>query len=751
MPAPTFQAVVSNNARNASCTVSVPNCAVGDTLIAFQVGDYFGSTASMVAPSTATGIGSWTAVGNAVKGGDTYARAWRAQVTTAGTRSVTMTRPSVSSSYNTVNVVRLSGVDPNQPIDGTPTTGGATTGSSFAVPAITCETPDALLLGVWGATTFSGSLTTINTPAGMTRMTGASVRDGSQAYVMTAREQRTVAGSTGTRTATGTVSVNTGWVGILVAVSGVRYIPIEAGGDAGTGDDLLAVDKTLVSNQTEPASASDPMRVDIDRTPDTDEGIGSDASYIDVLDPVWTDDQGAATDDVTVALFVGNDLTDPGAGSDSIDMDRLRFVSTTDQATGSDPSSLRQDKTPTDSGRGFETPSAQNMPAIADWGLGSDEVRVLDIPFTQVLKRTGPPPVVYDLVVMARVPAAGGPPSFLEIDPIEWKSLSYTNELSTPQSLQATCQLSSIPETILQRFRAPDELATEMWLLRNGKCVFAGPLVGLQTSGETLTINASGIMAYLKLMFVTADYKRTQIDQHLAVKQLVDIWQALPYGHFGIDTSTVGLSNVRRDVEYLRDELPNLMSKVEELGKADNGFDIEVDPASRKLQLWSPSQGTDRSDGEDAIVFDDRNVTSSDVVISVAIGDLASEAFGTVSVTTTTTDSSDQQTLYSAQSNVELRAKYGRAGTSATFNDLKEQAALDASTRALLNARDRALVVPGPKVRVTPDADLGDYGIGDTVSYDLGTQLGVTGAFRIRKQTVSAASTGQEAVDLEFV
>lgn len=751
MPAATFQGAYQASARNgSSAVVSVPNCAVGDTLVAFQVCDYMTSTAALVAPTTVAGVGAWTALTAGVKGGDVYSRGWRALVTTAGTRTVTMTRPAWGSGFNTVHVVRLSGVDPLQPIDGTPTTGGATTGSSLSIPAVTCETPDAILLACWGGLQYGGNLT-ITKPAAMTSLATASPRDPGQAYVASARQQLSAAGSTGTRVATSSPATSAGWTGIMVAISGVRYIPIDAGDDTGTGTDQATVDKTLVSNQSEPATATDPLVVDRYREPDTDQGLGSDTSYIDVLDPVWTNDQGVGFDPVIVALFKGNDLPEPGVGTDVIGMDRLKFLSTMDQGTGSDPSSLRQDKTPTDSGVGAETPFSLRMPGLIDSGLGSEDVRVLDIPYTQVLKRVGPPPVVYDLVCMARVPQPNGPPSFMEIEPIEWKSLSYTNELSTAQTLQATCQLSSVPENVLQRFRAPDELATEMWLLRNGKCVFAGPLVGLQTSGETLTINASGALAYLKVMFLTADYIKTGFDQATVVKYLVDQWQAQPYGNFGIDTSSITATGQTRDVEYKHDELPNVASKIEELGKAVNGFDIDVDPVTRKLQLWSPSKGQDRSTGEDAIVFDGRNVTSSDIVISVAVGDLASEAFGTASVTTTTTDSSDQQTLYSTKSNLDVRTRYGRTGVTSTFSDIKEQAALDDQVQALLDARASALAVPGPKVRVTPDADLPDYDTGDIVSYDLGSQLGVTGAFRIRKQTISAAPTGQEAVDLEFV
>jgi len=245
-------------------------------------------------------------------------------------------------------------------------------------------------------------------------------------------------------------------------------------------------------------------------------------------------------------------------------------------------------------------------------------------------------------------------------------------------------------------------------------------------------------------MLIQADLRYVNTDQFTIVQGMVNQWQALDYGNFGIDTTSVGLSGVTRDGEWLRDELHNVGQRIEDLGKGNPGFDVEVDPASRKLQLWAPTKGVDRSSGEDAIVIDSRNITSGDILCSVAIGDLASESFATG------TASGADTTLFSTQTNAELRSKYGRSAVYQTYSDVKEQSALDAFALGLLEARTDTLLVPGPKVRVTPDADLADYTVGDTIAYELGSTLGVSGAFRIRKQTISA-SASSEAVDLEFV
>lgn len=747
MPAATYQNTYTGTVRGpGAVSVSVTSAAVGDTLIVFQACDYASSLTSMVAPTSTTGFNGWTAVGAGANGADMYVKAWRTTVTTAGTRTVTMSRPTGPSTVaNTVHVVRLSGVDTNQPIDGTPVVAQGSSGTSLSLGAITNTTTDATLVAMWAGLQFNGSLT-ITKPTAMTQRGSTNANDAQQSHIITATQALTAGGSTGTRVSTASTAPTAGWAGVMVSIAGVRFVPISAGTDTGLGSDEIVVDKTLVSNLTDPGLGTDTVAVFQDRTPESDGGVGSDSVFVDVLTPIDVSDSGVGSDSVEAAIFKGNDLGEQGTATDTVTVDQLFYITPTDQGTGSDEILLRQDKSPTDLGVGTDVPSSLRMPGLTDSGLGTDEVSVLDIPYTQVVRRdANAAATVYDLVVVARIPSATGAPSFLEVDPIEWKTLTYINTLGGAQELTATAQVSSITEPVLQRLRKPHELATELKLYRNGQVVFTGPLLGWQTSGETLTVKAGGLMAYLKLMVVTSDLTFTNIDQNLIVKALVDQWQDQAYGNFGIDTSSITASGMVRTIAYKKVELHNVATRIDDLSKHDLGFDAEVNPASRKLQLWSPKKGVDRSSGEDAIVFDDRNVTSSDIVCSVAIGDLASDAYGAGSA------SGSDEPFYAAASNSELRAKYGKSGVTESFSNLKTQGDVTGMTKALLNARGESLMVPGPKVRVTPDANIGAYDVGDTVAYDLGGTISVSGSFRIRKQSISATPTGQETVDLEFV
>lgn len=514
--------------------------------------------------------------------------------------------------------------------------------------------------------------------------------------------------------------------------------------DSGPTSETTTVTKTEVRSVTpESAPTTDSATVFVDWPAIADSGPTTETVALQQLDQRSTSDTATTSETIGIIPYIGKVAADSAPTAEVLDVVRINFVDLAETAPTSESTTLLQQLAISDSGPAQDSILGLGGTVLTENAPTDEQLTVTVIPFTQVLPLRDL--TVYDLVVVARVPQASGPPAYIEIDPIEWKSLQYSNELSQPQDLTATCQISSVTEPILQRLRRLHELATELWLYRQGELIFAGPLQGFQTSGETLTLKARGLLSYLRMMVIQADLKFANVDQFAMVKSMVDQWQALSYGHFGIDTSGIGLSGVVRTQDYLRDELHNVGSKIEELGKAASGFDIEVNPATRRLELWYPIKGIDRSVGEDAIVLDSRNISSGDIVCSVAPGDLASESYGTAK------GPGQDSTLYSIQSNLELRARYGRVAVTSTYSEVTQQSVLDDFVEGVLDARSVALLLPGPKVRVTPDADLSDYGVGDLISYDLAGELGIFGTFRIRKATVNASPTGQETVDLEFV
>lgn len=353
----------------------------------------------------------------------------------------------------------------------------------------------------------------------------------------------------------------------------------------------------------------------------------------------------------------------------------------------------------------------------------------------------------YEVLVVARIPAAAGPPAFEIIDAITWTRIVWVDELSRPQQMSVTFQGASLRTSIAERF-SDLAYATELWLSRDGQRVAAGPVLGVRpASGDQWTVSGGGILSYLWRMGFEQDLSWSGIDQHLIAKALVDQWQALEFGHYGIDTSVVTASGITRDYIVARKELDYVGPRLEELSKraGTTGFDFHADPTTRSLQLWSPQTGVDRSTGEDAIVFDGRAIKTAGVVISLGPKDMASEAYGIG----TTSGADQDQTLWRAASNPDLRAKFGRCAVMGTFQT-KEQSVLDDHLAAMLASRGGPLVVPDPDVRSTPNADLADYAVGDTLAYRPNAVLDVAGAYRLRKRTVTVEQGGAETVAPEF-
>lgn len=383
--------------------------------------------------------------------------------------------------------------------------------------------------------------------------------------------------------------------------------------------------------------------------------------------------------------------------------------------------------------------------------FGFSEVNITLDPATRIGQRKPRTSALYEVLVVHRISQPSGPPVLEDVDAIEWSSLQWSSTLSRAQSLSVTFERARLTAAVRLHLRSPDRLATELWLLRNGAIVQAGPLLGGASQGESLRLEVGGLMTYLDLMLVEQNMRFDQIEQFAIAAGLIDQWQnnvapGASHGHFGIDTSKVGASGRLRDQTYDRNEIHWVGKRIEELGARRDGFDAEIDPSSRALQLWYPGKGVDRSSGEDTIVFDRRNVDDGSGMFSLGPGDLASDAYGSGSAAGADT------TLWSQQANLDLRAAYGRSAVAGSWSDVSEQATLDDHVAALRDARNEPLRAPGRKVRVTPDSDLASYDVGDTVLYEIDELLGIGGAYRIRSRSVGVAGPkAEETVDLEFV
>ena len=283
----------------------------------------------------------------------------------------------------------------------------------------------------------------------------------------------------------------------------------------------------------------------------------------------------------------------------------------------------------------------------------------------------------------------------------------------------------------------------EIWIYRDGTQMFAGPVVGGDIQGTVLTLNAQGLLFYLNYMLVTADKTWTGIDQFVIAKEVIDDWQVLTYGDYGLSTVGVWANRVANfapwgylgplrgcqwQMWYTNWVLPTM------------AFDTHVDPGLRTVDLYSPTKGVDRT----STVFLERGIESADIRFSVAPGIIASEVY-------LTGTSEASSAITSTQTDAGLRATFGRGGVAGTVDNVSEQAMLDDLAQAWVDARGTQFFQPGAGLLPVAGARYEDFDPGDTVTYAYDEGLGdQTGSYRVVKRSVEVGDSGTEKFSVEF-
>ncbi len=351
----------------------------------------------------------------------------------------------------------------------------------------------------------------------------------------------------------------------------------------------------------------------------------------------------------------------------------------------------------------------------------------------------------YEVALISRIPQASGFPTGAEINRLVADTISYTDELNRPGSATLSCPVGSLTDDIKLRLRNLATLPTEAWIYRNGVIKWIGEIQTLGLSGQTVTINAVGLLGYTFRMGVTADLVYTNVDQFTIAKGLVDHWQGLAYGHYGFETIGVGTSGVLRNRTYLRNELHNIGTRLAELAAVINGFDFHVPPATRTLVLSYPQRGIDLSG---SVFLDRLNIDSASVAMSVGPDDIVSDLSATGTSQDTTGTGS---TLYAERSTLAVRTSYGRSWAGQNYDGVSVAATLDGHGDAYLAARTGQLFQPGVTLVPRVGAEPGDFAPGDTVSYGYDAGLGEqTAPFRVAKIKVDVGKEGRERMGVEF-
>lgn len=346
-----------------------------------------------------------------------------------------------------------------------------------------------------------------------------------------------------------------------------------------------------------------------------------------------------------------------------------------------------------------------------------------------------------DVVAVDRAMAAAAPPTFTEVGALVGaESITITERLNAPEQLTFQVPADSQASEIKTRFRDPVD-GTEVWVhdRDTGNRLFAGGLLGYQPrlrEGSTLwAATAAGIFHYATRWWLEPDGPSkvySGVDQALIAKDLIDYWQALSYGDYGIDTSSVVATGVTRDRSYFTPEAHNIAQRIQELSAVDNGFDFAVNPSTRELEIFYPFRGTDQTG---TLIIDRRSIINPESMISVGPDDILSEAYAV-----------SDTGLVSHAVDAAMRAKYGRAGKSFAYSGISEQATLD--DHAQLNVDQRGAYLHSLGVTSYPVAfDWSDFAVGDIVEYAFDHGAGtVVEQRRVLERKLTESSDGNRQI-----
>lgn len=348
----------------------------------------------------------------------------------------------------------------------------------------------------------------------------------------------------------------------------------------------------------------------------------------------------------------------------------------------------------------------------------------------------------YSVSIAKRTPNATGgtAPTFEERGPVVASyGLSWSEELSregeATVSTDPTTLDSNIVDDLVDVF-LDDVPGLELWISKGTEIAFRGPIIGLQYQDPTLSFVARGPLYYCRYMIVPNDVTHSAVDQYEIGASLIDDWQDLPYGHFGLDTSGVGSSGTTRDRTY--EDGDNVYERLTELGDVDGGFDIWVDPETRDVTF-----GSKGSDLSSQVVLDRRGISGTGLSVSMAAGDICSDAVAY--------NTDEENRLEASAGANSIRVSFGRSAVVGSFDGVTELSTLIGKATLLRDARLTPLVSPQPEIIPVSGAGVFDFSVGDTVQFV--PRIGIPGISvtrRVLKKAVSVGDDGAETIGVEF-
>lgn len=135
----------------------------------------------------------------------------------------------------------------------------------------------------------------------------------------------------------------------------------------------------------------------------------------------------------------------------------------------------------------------------------------------------------------------------------------------------------------------------EVWVMRNGVCVAAGPIwdMTVTTDDRSMNCSAQSLEDYLDVRLVR-DVSYVSQDQTAIAWDLIADSQALPNGGLNISQGTLG-TGITRSIKYLTYDGKYILEAIQDFAELEDGFDFWINPATRTFNAIYPRPQTNRS------------------------------------------------------------------------------------------------------------------------------------------------------------
>lgn len=316
-----------------------------------------------------------------------------------------------------------------------------------------------------------------------------------------------------------------------------------------------------------------------------------------------------------------------------------------------------------------------------------------------------------------------------------WQSFQYFWELNRAGGCNISFSIDDPKFTQNNLFPARHYID----IYRGDRKLWSGVLTGVSgnvgdISGR-ITLNFSGYLCLLEKMEVSPAGKTfTDIDQGTILWTLVDDFQKLPNGNYGITQGNVA-TGITRDRTY--SPFMNVYQAFQNMTEVINGCDLEI-TEGKVLNIYA-HQGRRLS----AIVFEyGKNIAGLNFNFSMK--DLTNQA-------NTIGSGEGVDLLYSVAHNMQSQEIYGLMQKSYLHSDVIDVDTLTEHAKKYVEEYPDPTQIYGCSVRDTVDTALKSYGVGDEVRLRIKKgYLDIDTYRRIKKLTVNVNSEEVENIGVEF-